>query len=82
MEQRIKVGAIVRTPTGRPGLVIGMFFGARGDLPRASVRYLDVVSESDGVALQPSLLQLWKEDGPDRRQKQKAENERQAAPVC
>ena len=80
MEQRIKVGAVVRTPTGRPGLVIGMFFGARGDLPRASVRYLDVVSESDGVALQPSLLQPWKEDAPDRR-KQKADTDRQTAPV-
>lgn len=48
------VGDLVRTPTGRPGVIVGFTYGARGDLPRASVRYLDKISEE--VPLQVKLL--------------------------
>lgn len=66
MDQEIKIGSIVRTPTGRPGVVVDVSFGARGDLPRVAVRYLDVMREIDGVLLQPELLRLWEDDAAEK----------------
>lgn len=50
-------GTLVRTPTGRYGIVMKLTYGADGDLPRCQVRYLDGITR-DYVRLQPVALEL------------------------
>lgn len=50
-------GSLVKTPTGRYGIVTKLTYGADGDLPRCQIRYLDGITR-DCVRLQPDTLDL------------------------
>lgn len=67
--KQLDVGSFVVTPSGRVGVIVAFTYGARGDLPRAAVRYMDRIN--DEVPLQLKLLRPY-EDNADK-QKQKAE---------
>ena len=52
--KQLDVGSFVVTPSGRVGVIVAFTYGARGDLPRAAVRYMDRIN--DEVPLQLKLL--------------------------
>lgn len=49
--------SLVKTPTGRYGIVTKLTYGSDGDLPRCQIRYLDGITR-DCVRLQPDTLDL------------------------
>lgn len=53
----LPVGTLVRTPTGRIGMVVKHIWGADGDLPRCLVAYLDADNRRDLVRLRPDCLE-------------------------
>ncbi len=50
-------GSLVKTPTGRYGIVTKLTYGADGDFPRCQIRYLDGITR-DCVRLQPDAIEL------------------------
>lgn len=54
---QLPVGTLVRTPTGRIGMVVKHIYGADGDLPRCLVAYLDAENRRDLVRLRPDCLE-------------------------
>lgn len=50
-------GSLVKTPTGRYGIVTKLTYGADGDFPRCQIRYLDGITR-DCVRLQPDTIEL------------------------
>lgn len=54
------VGSLVRTPTGRVGVIIKHIWGDRdgGDFPRCSIRYLDSIDCRECARLRPQFLTM------------------------
>lgn len=46
-----QIGSLILTPTERPGVVVKILYGARGDVTRALIRYLDSTNAEDEVRL-------------------------------
>lgn len=56
------IGCLVLTPVGRPARVIKHIFGARGDLPRCLVRYVDSPRKEE-LRITPNFLKrIYLED--------------------
>lgn len=68
--KQLDAGSFVVTPSGRVGVIVAFTYGARGDLPRAAVRYMDRIN--DEVCLQPKLLRPY-DDADKKKQKAKEE---------
>lgn len=52
----IPVGSTVRTPTGRYARIVKYIYGARGDIPRCLILYLDEMTGREYARVQPQFL--------------------------
>ena len=50
-KESAQIGSLILTPTSRPGVVVKILYGARGDITRALIRYLDSTNAEDEVRL-------------------------------